>query len=574
VINSLTNSPVARAEITVSPMGVRRGGSRFAGRGGGQTTSAVADGEGRFSVEVPSAGGWSLNAAAHGYHSQAYEEHKGYSTAIILTEASPVHEVTFPLPPAGAIEGYVLDEAGEAVRNAQLTVSLIPAATPEDQHPRPQVRGSQRTDDRGYYKFSGLLAGDYNVRLQASPWYATNGGGGGLGGGIGGVAGGIRLGNEISGGSFGSGSGGSTGDIASATSPDPLDVVYPVVWYPGVTDYAAATSVALHDGETREADFRMSPIPGFHLRIAGSPSTNQEGGPAAGAVFRNSTYLSEVLPDGTESSISMPARMEANGSVEFAGLAPGTYVVHRQGDTTGAATVKIAENSARTVDASQATTAATVTVKVDADADKPSLQISFKDLESGHVSFAQGQREAGGRGGRRGRSEDDATAAKEGDAPDRTISLEPGRYSVSLSGIGELRLASIEAKGATATGRTVTIPGGAPVLTLHVASGRANVTGFVESHGTPVEGAMVLLVPATLGDPAGLDVTRRDQSNSDGSFDITSVLPGAYILVAIDHGWDVNWRDPATLRRFLMKGVPLDLTNAGDRKVTIEAQSP
>ncbi len=85
---------------------------------------------------------------------------------------------------------------------------------------------------------------------------------------------------------------------------------------------------------------------------------------------------------------------------------------------------------------------------------------------------------------------------------------------------------------------------------------------------------MVLLVPATLGDPAGLNVTRRDQSNSDGSFDITNVLPGAYILVGIDHGWDVNWSDPATLRRFLMQGLPLDLTSAGDRKEKVEAQEP
>ena len=42
------------------------------------------------------------------------------------------------------------------MRNAQVTLGLIPPATPEDQHPRRQGRGSLRTDDRGYYKFSGL----------------------------------------------------------------------------------------------------------------------------------------------------------------------------------------------------------------------------------------------------------------------------------------------------------------------------------------------------------------------------------------------------------------------------------
>ena len=85
---------------------------------------------------MPSAGGWSLSVQGHGYRTQTFEEHNGFSTAIILSEANPTHEVLFLLAPAATIEGYVLDEAGEAVRNAQVTLGLIPPATPEDQHPR------------------------------------------------------------------------------------------------------------------------------------------------------------------------------------------------------------------------------------------------------------------------------------------------------------------------------------------------------------------------------------------------------------------------------------------------------
>jgi hypothetical protein len=354
--------------------------------------------------------------------------------------------------------------------------------------------------------------------------------------------------------------------------------VYPVVWYPGVTDYAAATPMELRRGETKEADFRLSPMPGFHLRLAVPQSGDREGTAGRATIPRNAggAYLTRVLPDGTESPVSGAMSMETNGSVEFAGLAPGTYVVHRQGEgeAASAATIRIAENSPRTLDASQAVPGTTVTVKIDAEGDKPSLQISFRDVASGRVSFVQGRGDTGMRTARRARGEADTLPAGSGESPDRTITVQPGRYEVVLNGIGDLHLTGIEAKGAAATGRTVTISGGAPVLTLHVANGRANVTGFVQSHGRPVEGALVLLVPATLGDLAGLDITRRDQSNSDGSFDITNVLPGPYILVAIDHGWDVDWSDPATLARFLMRGVPLDLTRGGDRKETIEAQSP
>jgi hypothetical protein len=33
---------------------------------------------------------------------------------------------------------------------------------------------------------------------------------------------------------------------------------------------------------------------------------------------------------------------------------------------------------------------------------------------------------------------------------------------------------------------------------------------------------------------------RRYQSNTDGSFNLDAILPGAYILVPIDHGWTIN----------------------------------
>jgi hypothetical protein len=85
---------------------------------------------------------------------------------------------------------------------------------------------------------------------------------------------------------------------------------------------------------------------------------------------------------------------------------------------------------------------------------------------------------------------------------------------------------------------------------------------------------MVLLVPASLGDPASITILRRDQTNTDGSFDLADILPGQYILLAIDHGWQINWSDPSTLRGYLMRGVPVDLTSSANVSQNIEAQAP
>ncbi len=85
---------------------------------------------------------------------------------------------------------------------------------------------------------------------------------------------------------------------------------------------------------------------------------------------------------------------------------------------------------------------------------------------------------------------------------------------------------------------------------------------------------MVLLVPITVDEPGSIAELRRDQTNTDGSYDLTFVIPGQYILIAVDHGWNINWSDPSTLNRYLSNGIPLDLRTPSVLKQNIDAQLP
>ncbi len=167
-----------------------------------------------------------------------------------------------------------------------------------------------------------------------------------------------------------------------------------------------------------------------------------------------------------------------------------------------------------------------------------------------------------GRGGQRDRN------------ADRVIEVPPGRYEVVLQGRGNVFLTGLTAKGAETAGRYVTVGAGESTLTVHTASGRASVSGIAALDGKPVVGAMVLLVPVTIEDPNSITMLRQDQTNTDGSFEIANVIPGQYILVAIDHGWGVNWGDASTLRQYLMQGVPLELKSSAVMKQNVSAESP
>jgi hypothetical protein len=79
-------------------------------------------------------------------------------------------------------------------------------------------------------------------------------------------------------------------------------------------------------------------------------------------------------------------------------------------------------------------------------------------------------------------------------------------------------------------------PGSALSLTAFLAGGVVSVEGFVKHAGKPSSGVMVALIPK---DPQShLDMFRRDQSDSDGSFLLRDVIPGAYTIIAVEDAWD------------------------------------
>ncbi|WP_198152186.1 carboxypeptidase-like regulatory domain-containing protein [Granulicella tundricola] len=557
VLNSRDGSPVARCRVSADQVGsaaradrpsqqsapgvARRGPGqqRSFGLGRGQNNVApqgaqdavVTDARGNFSLTVSHAGMWRVTAAARGFHSQAYEEHEGYSTAIALTAAVPDMALSFRINPDAVITGIVFDEAGEPVRQAQVSVETL-GVKEAGRAPANQAAGFAQTDDRGHYEISSLTACDYHLSVQAHPWYAA-------------------------------------GTSGRAVASDPsLDVVYPATWFPAALDAASAETIHLRPGEERQADVHLTPLPSVHLKIPRNDANLPAGSEPRGI---RPPMISSISNSGA--FIGMPQVTTSATEWDMGGLAPGTYQVRvpgALGETPSLVQLKIGPGSSTVIGLEGASAPSKVSISIDGVPDRTVERVILTDVDSGQTYVSNIHRKG------RGPNIQSDSDSVDDDVEEgvRSILVPPHQYEVSLVGSDGVFLTGIQATGAQVNGRTVEVMGAASSLIIHAATGRAEVTGVVSQSGKPASSVVVLLVPSTFGQPNNLTDVGRDQTNTDGSFILQNVIPGQYILVAIDHGWEVNWHDPTTLARYLSAGTPVLVKASAHLHQDIEASLP
>jgi hypothetical protein len=139
VVNSVTGEPIARAHVNVIS--------------GGTTYSAATDSSGRWTLS-------NLGCAT----GQMQVTRPGFLTAgvafrrLTLISGSPVHDLKTELIPQSVAWGKVLDDQGDPVMGAQVTVLASRVA---DGRPRFQQAGLGTTNDLGEYRVANLPRGKY-----------------------------------------------------------------------------------------------------------------------------------------------------------------------------------------------------------------------------------------------------------------------------------------------------------------------------------------------------------------------------------------------------------------------------
>jgi hypothetical protein len=559
IVDSVTGQPLEAAEVSIAPVTDLDDQRTF-----------LTSSDGRFLFTDLPRGKYRLTASCRGYALQALDEHEGYSTAVAVSPGLDSEHIRFRLAPSAVLTGVVTDEWGDPVRDAK--VLLFQRALFNGEHTTRNV-GETMTDDQGRYRFAHLRAGSYAVAVYAKPWYT-------------------QPRTPFVTRSLGEQSG--TETLATsvredAPTPVPagvldfasnIGVVYPVTFFPNATRLSDAAAIALSAGTSQTADFQLHTVPSIHLRVrvpVQPPvlvTVTSETASAAGDNQEISNNTSEVeqsaavdltLRIGHDFSEQLqPDRNEvAPGIIELSGIPPGemnlvatSFVGANGGDyVSRSKTVTISEdgevnfappgvpvNVSGVVVANQFSVAAS---PAPASPDQLSpehlpsnLTLSFRSLASGETY--------------------DAPISTTGKFSFPGSQLSAGSYEVELLSQGDLRVSSVEATGATVSGRTIEIPAGQPVtLVVHTAEAKCSLSGYALKNGKPLAGVMLLLVPQDPGH--GTSLYHRDQSDSDGSFFMSPLFPGKYTLLAIENGWNLKWSDPAVPFRYLPSGQPVTL---------------
>jgi hypothetical protein len=333
VIEAGSQQPVDGAVVTLSREGVPPEQFRY----------VVADDQGRFLFRNVARGDYSLSAAQIGYLSGGYGKHSHAASSQVLDVADDerIVDLTIRMWKYGAMGGRVVDESGEPIVGTIVRGLLrtIVSGRPVFSHNTPLCQGAclrATTDDRGVYRFSNLVPGEYVVVVPSvtgsmpaglSRFLAADGRPEAFRESSAGATG------WLGGGGPPTGAARPTGDdrvlltwrreaaaIATFASDGALSI-YPTHFFPGVTTPATATLIPVGPGEERsDIDFMLRPV--RTVRVSGTLTGPD--GPAGDYVLR-------LVPAGDDAlfldhEIATTAS-DADGTFTFLGVPPGQYAI-------------------------------------------------------------------------------------------------------------------------------------------------------------------------------------------------------------------------------------------------------
>ncbi|MGA3082817.1 MAG: carboxypeptidase-like regulatory domain-containing protein [Terracidiphilus sp.] len=506
VVNAATGEPVWRATVSLLSYADQHA-----------IESVETGSDGRFAFEGLPAAKYPLTASKRGFRNASYDEHGGYSTAIVTGADQDTSGLVFRLVPGAALHGVVTGDGGDPVEGAEVMLFLKPRGhNPGD---RIAQVGIATTDDTGAYEFDNLAAGEYLVAVKAEPWYALH-----------------RSDAETQ---------------RPANDPSAaLDVAYPVTFFDSTTDEASASPIVLAGGSREEANLNLRAVPSLRLSVQ-APTASNEG--MAGLTLEQTIFGSQIPSGRGPVSTSPQSKM-----AEFTGVAPGHYEL-TQGNPPRV--TELDATASQQVDPSLGTPSVAISGTTRIASGAPltgKLTLILSPLDTAHPT--------------------EPKFATSNQGSFRFPSVQPGKWELLAwggdpAGPGrQITVVSTASAGKANAGNLITVRDKPVSLTVTLSDSDTRVEGFARKEGKGRAGALIALVPK---DPAAFRARLRiDQSDSDGSFSLRDVAPGEYTVMAIEDGWDLDRTRPEAFARYLSQGIAVTVTESSGKLVRLSESVP
>jgi protocatechuate 3,4-dioxygenase beta subunit len=520
VIDAISAQPLARASVSINPAAAPNT-PNVPDSGRFETTDA----QGLFVFSGLPPGKYTLTARHRSYVSQMYQQHESFTTAVVVGPGFESENLIFTLRPGASISGFVADESDDPIRHAD--VMLYHQLFTGGRRRTLQVRRAG-TDDQGQYHFSHLNPGTYFVGVMAQPWYAQHG-----------VRHRAKQDVQIEDG----------GGLQPLTEQNQtLDVVYPVSFYSNASDIPGATPITLHSGDMAIADFRLRPIPAIHALVRTS-SPDSEQNPGVG--------VTQSVGEGDAVYIPTQVSQIAPGLLELSGVPQGRFnlVLNTQRGTAPSSrwqAVTLQNDSE--LDFAQSTASVVVSGILQLEDGTPVPQPARVRLRTSATGYVF-----------------DTTVSANGEFSFKNYPVEPGGYELIILEPQAFFIRNLTSATAKTSGRSFEIASAEDVsVTIHAAKGNGRISGVATKKDKPASGVMIVLAPLDLkSNPA---LFRRDQSDSDGSFTLNSVVPGKYTLMAVEDGWDLEWGDPGVLQKYIAGGESVQVAPNQKTEIHVNVQ--
>jgi hypothetical protein len=479
--------------------------------------TALTDADGRYELARLPAGSYQLSASRGGFVEMQYGQRRPFRAgrAVALTDGATFEKIDFALMPGGVIAGRILDDAGEPVIGASVSVSRMAYVNGRRQL---IASGGDRSDDHGEFRIFDLPPAEYYV-------YAT---------------------------------------LDSQSDASNAGLGYATTYYPGTPSHTEAQQVRLNAGE--ELSGIVFPLVATRTSSISGVVRNVDGTPALLAMVIARPRSGDVAP---MMGASFAAVTKPDGSYAVANVPPGAYslearAVTNDGMSSSAVDVVVTGRDVSDI-ALQFAASATLHGRIRFDTAKPPTDVApgrirlypvALDLES--FSF----------GSMPGPPRDDWTFEIKGVTGKRLI--RGGDIS------GTWRIKSVRLEGTDVTDIPIDFSGGdVHGLDVVLTSQKIQLSGVVSNdRGATVTDATVI---AFADDPEKwgpqtrfVESSRLDQN---GRFKIESLPAGTYIVVATDDTEPGEERDPEVLAQLRSKGSRITLRDGETRTIDVKVVS-